>query len=119
MELTLDQFLHLVITFAVVVAVTFLISLFLRLRRTAKEGEKTLVEIRSLVENLNQASQKAMDKIDDVDETLQTAKKTFVQLSEITRFMASSIIKPSSKYWPVVLPILRLGWRRWKKRKEN
>jgi len=119
MELTLNQFLFFVITIAVVVAVTFLITLFLQLRRTAKEGEETLVEIRSLVKSLNQASQKAIDKIDDVDETLQTAKKTVVQLSEITGFLTSKIIKPSSKYWPIVLPLLRLGWRQWKKRKEN
>lgn len=119
MELTLDQFLLLVITIAVVVAVTFLITLFLQLRRTAREGEETLVEIRSLAKTLNQTSQKAMDKIDDVDETLQTAKKTVVQLSEITWFLSSRIIKPSSKYWPFVLPFLRLGWRQWKKRKEN
>lgn len=119
MELTLDQFLLLVITIAVVIAASFLIALFLQLRRTAKEGEKTLVEIRSLVKNLNQARQKAMDKIDDVDETLQTAKKTVAQFSEITGFLASKIIKPSSKYWPIVFPLLRLGWRQWKKRKEN
>ena len=74
MELTLDQFLLLVITIAVVVAVTFLITLFLQLRRTAKEGEKTLGEVRALVKNLNLASQKAIEKIDDVDETLKTAK---------------------------------------------
>jgi predicted PurR-regulated permease PerM len=119
MELTLDQFLFLVITIAVVAAVSFLIALFRQLRRTAKEGEETLVEIRSLVKTLNQTSQKAMDKIDDVDETLKTAKKTVVQLSEITWFLTSKIIKPSSKYWPIVLPFLRLGWRQWKKRKEN
>ena len=119
MELTLDQFLLLVITIAVVVAVTFLITLFLQLRRTAREGEETLVEIRALVKNLNQASQKFMDKIDDVDETLHTAKNTAVQLSEITWFLTSKIIKPSSKYWPIVLPLLRLGRRQWKKRKEK
>ncbi len=119
MQLTLDQILLLVITIAVVVAVTFLVTLFLQLRKTAKEGEETLVEIRELVKTLNQTSQKAMDKIDDVDETLQTAKKTAVQLSEITWFLTSKIIKPSSKYWPVVWPLFRLGWRQWKKRKEN
>jgi len=119
MELTLDQFLLLVITIAVVVAVTFLITLFLQLRRTAKEGEKTLGEIRSLVTSLTQASQKATERIDDVEEMLKTAKKTASQLSEITWFLSSKIIKPSSKYWPIVLPVLRLGWRQWKKRKEN
>ncbi len=119
MELTLDQFLFLVITIAVVIAASFLIILFLQLRRTAKEGEKTLVELRSLVKSLDQTSQKVMDKIDDVDETLQTAKKSVVQFSEITKFLASKMIKPSSKYWPIVFPILRLGWRQWKKRKEN
>ncbi|MCJ7579457.1 MAG: hypothetical protein MUP98_02865 [Candidatus Aminicenantes bacterium] len=119
MELTLDQFLLLVITIAVVVAVTFLITLFLQLRRTAKEGEETLGEIRSLVKSLAQVSQKALEKIDDVEETLQTAKKTANQLSEITWFLSSKIIKPSSKYWPIILPVFRLGWRQWKKRKEN
>jgi predicted PurR-regulated permease PerM len=119
MGLSLDQFLFLVITFAIVVAVTFLIPLFLQLRRTAKEGKETFMEIRSLVKTLNQASQKAMDKIDDVDETLQTAKKTVTQLSEISWFLTSKIIKPSSKYWPVIFPLLRLGWRQWKKHKEN
>lgn len=119
MELTLDQFLLLVITIAVVVAVTFLITLFLQLRRTAKEGEETLGEIRSLVKSLAQVSQKAIEKIDDVEETLQTAKKTANQLSEITWFLSSKIIKPSSKYWPIILPVFRLGWRQWKKRKEN
>ena len=117
MELTLDQFLLLVITIAVVVAVTFLITLFLQLRRTAKEGAETLEEVRALVKNLNLASQKAIEKIDDVDETLKTAKKTVVQLSEITWFLGSKVIKPASKYWPIVLPVLRLGWRQWKKRK--
>jgi len=119
MELTLDQFLLLVITIAVVVAVTFLITLFLQLRRTAKEGEKTLGEIRSLVTSLTQASQKATERIDDVEEMLKTAKKTASQLSEITWFLSSKIIRPSSKYWPIVLPVFRLGWRQWKKRKEN
>lgn len=119
MELTLDQFLLLVITIAVVIAASFLLTLFRQLRKTAKAGEETLGEIRSLVENLTQASQKVIDKIDDVDETLKTAKKTAGQLSEITWFLSSKIIKPSSKYWPIVLPVFRLGWRQWKKRKEN
>lgn len=119
MELTLEQILFLVITIAVVIAASFLITLFRQLRKTAKEGEKTLGEIQALVENLTQASQKVIDKIDDVDETLKTAKKTAAQLSEITGFLASKIIKPWSKYWPIVLPVFRLGWRQWKKRKEN
>ena len=121
MELTLDQFLLLVITVAVVVAVTFLITLFLQLRRTAKKGEATLEEIQVLVQSLTQASQKVVEKIDDVGETLQTAKKTAFRLSEITWFLSSKIINPSSKYWPFVLPVFRLGWRQWKKqkRKEN
>ena len=119
MELTLEQFLFLVITIAVVVAVTFLIVLFLQLRRTAKEGQETLVEIRALAKSLNLTSQKAMEKIDDVDETLQNAKKAVVQMSEITWFLTTKIFRPSSKYWPFVLPLVRLGWRQWKKRKEK
>ena len=119
MQLTLNQFLFLVITIAVVVAVTFLVTLFVQLRKTAKEGEKTLVEIRSLARNLNETSQKALGKIDDVDETLQAVKKTAGRLSEITWFLTTRMIKPSSKYWPILFPLIRLGWRHWKKRKEK
>jgi predicted PurR-regulated permease PerM len=119
MPLTLTQFLLLVITLAVVVGVTFLVTLMIQLRRTLKEGEKTLAEIRELAKNLQDTNQKVQTKIDDFGEMITASKKTVIGLSEITWFLTTKIIRPSSKYWPLLFPLLRFGWRRLKKRKED
>lgn len=119
MPLTLNQFLLLVITIAVVVAVTFLITLIAQLRKTARGGEETLNQIRTLVSNLNETSQKVNTKIDDLDDILEVTKKTAVSLSEIAWFVTTKIIKPSSNFWPLLYPFIRLGWRQMKKRKEK
>ncbi len=121
MSLTLNQFLFLVITIAVVVAVTFLVSMIIQLRRTAREGEKTLKEIRELARNLTETNKKVNEKMDDLRVTLDAAKKSAVGISEIVGFTTAKIIRPSSKYWPMLFPILRFGWRqiRKKKRKEE
>jgi hypothetical protein len=119
MPLTLTQFLLLVITLAVVVGVTFLITLLIQLRRTLKEGEKTLAEITELAKNLQDTNQKVQAKIDDFGEMITASKKTVIGLSEITWFLTTKILRPSSKYWPLLFPLLRFGWRRLKKRKED
>jgi predicted PurR-regulated permease PerM len=119
MTLTLNQFLFLVITLSVVVAVTFLVTLFIQLRRTAKKGEETLVEIRSLVKNLSETSQKVSERLDDVEHTIDYLKKTASRFSEIGWFLTTRFTKPSARYWPILYPLLRFGWRQWKKRKEN
>ncbi len=107
------------ITIAVVVAITFLITLIAQLRKTARGGEETLNQIRTLVSNLNETSQKVNTKIDDLDDILEATKKTAVSLSEITWFVTTKIIKPSSNFWPLLYPFIRLGWRQMKKRKEK
>ena len=117
MSLTLNQFLLLVITMAVIIAVTFLIILFTQLRKTAKEGEKTLRQVRDFVQNLNNTNQKLSEKIDDMAEIVEASKNAAVSLSEIAWFLSTKIIKPSSKYWPFLFPILRLGWRQLRKKK--
>ncbi len=119
MPLTLNQFLLLVITLAVVVGVTFLITLLIQLRRTLKEGEKTLAEITELAKHLQDTNQKVQAKIDDFGEMITASKKTVIGLSEITWFLTTKILRPSSKYWPLLFPLLRFGWRRLKKRKED
>ncbi|NIM90373.1 MAG: hypothetical protein GTO17_05425 [Candidatus Aminicenantes bacterium] len=119
MPLTLTQFLLLVITLAVVVGVTFLITLLIQIRRTLKEGEKTLAEITELAKHLQDTNQKVQAKIDDFGEMITASKKTVIGLSEITWFLTTKILKPSSKYWPLLFPLLRFGWRRLKKRKED
>jgi hypothetical protein len=120
MSLTLNQFLFLVITIAVVVFVTFLVAFVLQLRRTAKEGEDTLIEIRELVRNLRETDKKLKEKMDDISLTIEATKKTALGLSEITWFLTSKVVRPSSKYWPLLFPIIRFGWRQInKKRKEK
>ncbi|MDH4218303.1 MAG: hypothetical protein OEY18_01630 [Candidatus Aminicenantes bacterium] len=119
MPLTLNQFLLLVITLAVVVAVTFFVILFIQLRKTAREAEMTLIEVRELVENLKETSLSIQTKIDDVGELVESSKKTAISISEIAWFLATKILRPSSKYWPLLFPLIRLGWRQFKKRKEE
>ncbi|MDH5465867.1 MAG: hypothetical protein OEY25_00445 [Candidatus Aminicenantes bacterium] len=119
MSLTLNQFLFLVITIAVVVFVTFLVSLILQLRRTAKEGGDTLIEVRELVRNLRETDKKLKEKMDDISLAIEATKKTALGLSEITWFLTSKVIRPSSKYWPLLFPILRFGWRQIKKKRKE
>lgn len=119
MLLTLNQFLLLVITIAAVVAVTFLVTLFVQLRKTAKQGEETLRELKALVQNLKETNIKVDNKIDDLGEIVEASKNTVVSLSEIAFFLSTKIIKPSSKYWPFLFPFIRLGWRHLRKKKQK
>jgi hypothetical protein len=119
MPLTLNQFLLLVITIAVVVAVTFLVNLMRQLRKTAQEAEETLVEIRMLAAEARETSRSVQSKIEDVGELVLATKKTAVSVAEIAWFVTTKILRPSSKYWPFLFPLIRLGWRQAKKRKEE
>jgi len=119
MPLTLNQFLFLVIAIAIVVAVTFLISLFIQLRKTAEEGERTLAEIRELVKNLSELDLLVKEKINDLSTVLDASKKAAVNLSEAALLLTSKVIKPSAQYWPLLFPLVRFAWRQWKKRKEK
>lgn len=119
MSLTLNQFLFLVITICTVVFVTFLVTLIVQLRKTAREGEETLVEIRDLVGNLKETGQKVNTKIDDLTPVLEATKKTVSRISDISWFLTMKVIKPSSKYWPILFPLLRLGWRQMKKKRKK
>lgn len=118
MSLTLNQFLWLVITIAVVVVATFLVGLLRQLRRTGQEVEKTLTEMRSLVEEARKTSRSVQSKLEDVGELVQASKKTAVSVSEIAWFVTAKILRPSSKYWPFLFPLIRFGWRKAKKFKE-
>ena len=119
MPLTLNQFLWLVITIAVVVAVTFLVSLMRQLRKTAHEAEETLIEVKKLVGEARVTSRTLQAKIEDVGELVQASKKTAVSISEIAWFVTTKILRPSSKYWPFLFPLIRFGWRQAKKSKEE
>jgi predicted PurR-regulated permease PerM len=119
MPLTLNQFLLLVITLAVVVAVTYLVMLSTQLKKTAKEGERTLIELNALVKRLQHTSEKIDVKVDDMDEIVQATKKTAIGLAEATTLFVTRIIRPSSRYWPFLFPVMRLGLRVLKKKKKK
>ncbi|NOR15980.1 MAG: hypothetical protein GQ544_09760 [Candidatus Aminicenantes bacterium] len=118
MSLTLNQFLFLVLTFAAVVTGAFLTMFLAQLRKTAKEGEKTLIEVRSLVSNLNATNRQINEKIENLGEVLEASKKAAVTLSEASMLLSTRFIRPASKYWPILFPLFRLGLRLFKKKKE-
>jgi len=119
MTLTLNQFLFLVITIAIVVAVTYLVLFLKQFRNTAREGEKTLVEINSLVRSLQETSGRINTRIDDLGGVIEASKQTAVNISEMAALLTVRIIRPSARYWPILYPLFRLGWRLLKKRKEE
>jgi len=119
MPLTLNQALLLIITFAFVIAIIFLIRLFAQLRKTAVEGEKTLAEIRDLAKNLKELDELVKEKIGEMGKTLEASKKAAVNLSEAAMLVTTKILRPSSNYLPLILPVARFLWRQWKKRKEK
>lgn len=116
MSLSLNEILLLVITIAVVGAVFFLIPVFIQIKKTMKEGEKSLEQIKELAQELKETSSKIHPAVENASEMVESAKKTVVNLSEITWLIATRIVRPSSRYWPFIFPFLRLGWRQIKKK---
>ncbi len=119
MSLSLSQFLWLVLTFAAVIAATFLVVFLIQLRRTAREAEKTLIEMRTLAGSLQVTSQKINQKLDDLGSLVDAAQKTANGLSNVSWYLSTRVARPAYRYWPLVLPFLRWVWRRWRKRKEE
>ena len=119
MPLTLNQFLFLVITIAIVVIATYLVIFLAQLRKTVKEGQDALAEAKKLMRSVNETSQKVNSKIDDITPVVEASKRIATSISEIAWFLAAKVLKPSSKYWPIVFPILRFGWRQVKKQKKR
>lgn len=119
MPLTLNQFLFLVMAIAVVILVTFLVIFLVQLRKTAKEGEETLKELRQLALHLQQTNRKINTKIDEFSEIVEASRKTAISLSEVALFLSTKIIRPSSKYWPFLFPLVRMAWRQFRKKKSK
>jgi hypothetical protein len=119
MTLTLSQVLSIVLTVAAVVGVTVLSLFLLQLRRTAREGEKTLIKAQETMDGLQAIEAKINASLDNVGEVLATSKKAVSGISEITFFLTSKIIRPSARYWPFLFPLLRFGLQQMKKRKEK
>lgn len=119
MALTLNQVLAIILTVAAVVAVTFLVLFLNQLRKTAREGEKTLVKAQETMDGLKVIEAKIDASLNNVGEVLTVSKRALAGLSEITFYLTTRIIRPSAKYWPFLIPLARLGLTQWKKRKEK
>lgn len=119
MTLTLNQVLGIILTVAAVVAVTFLAMFLSQLRRTAREGAKTLAKAQEMMDGMKEIEAKINASLDNVGEVLATSKKAVAGLSEITLFLTSKVVRPSANYWPILFPLVRFGWRQMKKRKEK
>jgi uncharacterized protein YoxC len=119
MQLSLNQVLFLVLTIAAVVAVVFLVRFLIQLRRTAREGEKTLAKAQELMEGFKEIEAKINMSLDDVGHVLQTSKKAASGVSEIAGFVTAKVIRPSARYWPFLFPLFRIGWQLVKKKKEK
>jgi len=119
MTLTLNQVLLIVIVLGGVVAVTVFVILALQLKKTAAEAEKTLVEYRELAKNLQLLDQTLKDKLEVLGQTLEAARKTAFDVSKTTFWLSTRVFRPAVKWWPLVTPVLRFVWRKWKQRKED
>jgi len=119
MPLTLNQFLLLVLTFAAVIVAVYLIRLFAQLRRTAAAGEKALGEVQALARNLNELEQVVKDKVEVLGKTLDASKKAAVNLSEASLLLTQKVLRPSSKFLPLALPVARFLWRHLQKRRKE
>lgn len=119
MILTLNQVLFIILTVAAVVAVTFLSMFLSQLRRTAREGEKTLVRAQEAIDGLQEIEAKLDASLDNLGEVLAKTKKAVSGLAEISFYISSKVIRPAAKYWPLIFPLVRFGLQQMKKRKEK
>jgi hypothetical protein len=119
MLLTLNQVLVIILTVAAVVVATLLSLFLVQLRRTAREGEKTLVKAQEAMDGLKEIEAKLNTSLDDLGQVLATSKRAAARLSDVSYLLASKVLRPSAKYWPILFPLIRLGWRQMKKRKEK
>jgi hypothetical protein len=117
--MSLNQILLIVLTVAAVVVVVFIVRLFIQLRRTAAEAEKTLAEVRVLAGHLSELDLEVKARVEDLGETIRASKKAAVGLSEATKLVSSRLLPAPAKFLPFVLPVARFVLRQMKKRKEK
>lgn len=101
---------------AAIVAVAFLVRLFVQLRTTVAEAEKTLVEVRVLAKNLSELDLEVKDRVEELGAMLGTSRKAGVGLSEGTVRDLSKLLPAPAKFLPLVLPVARFVLRKMKKR---
>jgi len=119
MLLTLNQILWIILTLAVVVTVIFLVLFLIQLRKTAQEGEQTLIEVRELVKDLRETEHKIDASVTEIGEIIRVSRRTISGVSAITGYVSTGLMRTTLKAWAFALPALRWSWQRLKKRKEK
>ncbi len=115
----LNSILLIVLTAAAVIAVVFLLRLFIQLRRTAAEAEKALAEVRVLTQRLSELDLEIKARVEELGDTFRASKKAAVGLSEATMLFSSKLLPAQAKFLPFVLPVVRFVVRQIKKKKEK
>jgi len=119
MLLTFNQVLYLLLTVAAVVVAVVLAMFLLQLRRTAREAEKSFQEMQIVLNKFEKIEDKLEQRLEEAGEIVSSAKKAVSGLGQLSLFLTTNVIRPSSKFWPVLFPLLRFGWQLMKKRKEK
>ena len=119
MTLTLNQFLFLILTFSAVVVAIFLVLFLIQMRRTAAEGEKTLIELKKLIKDFDELNGVIKDKLEALGQTMEASRKTLVNLSEASFFLTARFLKPASRYWPFIYPLIQYFLKKRRKKKEE
>ncbi len=119
MLLTFNQVLFLILTLVATVVAVFLVLFLIQLRRTTREAEKSFQELQIILHKLEKIEDKLDRRLDDAGTIIDSAKQTISGLSELSFFLTTRLVRPASRLWPVLLPLLRFGWQLMKKRKEK
>ncbi len=117
--MTLTQIFLLVLIVAAVVAIVFLVRLFIQLRTTAGEAEKTLAEVRVLVQRLSELDLEVKARVEELGDTLRVSRKAAVGVSAATMQIASKLLPGPAKFLPLALPVAGFVLRRMQKKKEK
>ncbi|HEX2694203.1 MAG TPA: hypothetical protein VHP61_00500 [Acidobacteriota bacterium] len=115
----MNQTLFLVLTIATVVVAVYLVLVLIQLRRTAREGERTLAEIGELAGSLKELERKLNARMDDVGDLVASTKKMAAGLAQASLFLTTKVVHPASRFLPVLFPLLLMGLRGMKKKKEK
>jgi hypothetical protein len=115
----LNDILLIILTVAAVVAVVFLVRLFIQLRKTAAEAEKTLAEVQVLTRHLSELDLEVKARVEELGETLQASKSAALGLSRATMMVSSKLLPTQAKFIPFVLPVARFVLRQMKRKKEK
>lgn len=119
MPLTLAQILSIILTVAAVVAVVFLVQLFIQLRKTAAEAEKTMIEVRALAKNMSELELVVRERVSEMGDTIKVARKAALGLSEASLRVTSRMLPFPGKYLPLLFPVARFVMKSIKKNKEQ